>query len=86
METTVYICSEMDWKSRLHNWWIRLRLKSALQHFGLLITLMAYTVLGGLVKRFIYLFLFFNFNLQTLIRICFSNFYLFFFFATLLLK
>lgn len=51
METTVYICSEMDWKSRLHNWWLRLRLKSVLQHFGLLITLMAYTVLGGLVIK-----------------------------------
>lgn len=54
METTVYICSEMDWKSRLYNWWLRLRLKSALQHFGLLITLMAYTVLGGLVNNFFY--------------------------------
>lgn len=52
METTVYISSEMDWKSRLHNWWLRLQLKSVLQHFGLLITLMAYTVLGGLVNLF----------------------------------
>lgn len=49
METTVYVSSAMDWKSRFHNWWLRLELKSVLQHFGLLITLMAYTVLGGLV-------------------------------------
>lgn len=50
METTVYISSPMDFGTRFKNWWKRLRLKSALQHFGLLITLMGYTVAGGLVR------------------------------------
>lgn len=49
METTVYISSPMDFKSRVKNWWKRLRLKAAMQHIGLLIILMGYTVAGGLV-------------------------------------
>lgn len=50
METTVYISSKVDLKSRLKNWWYRLRLKAALQHIGLLVILMGYTLLGGLVR------------------------------------
>ncbi|XP_044254587.1 TWiK family of potassium channels protein 9 [Tribolium madens] len=51
METTVYISSPMDFKTRIRNWWKRLRLKAALQHIGLLIALMGYTVAGGLIFR-----------------------------------
>ncbi|CAH0560679.1 unnamed protein product [Brassicogethes aeneus] len=51
VETTVYISSSLDFKTRLKNWWTRLKLKAALQHIGLLIFLMAYTVCGGLVFR-----------------------------------
>ncbi|CAH1159361.1 unnamed protein product [Phaedon cochleariae] len=49
--THVRISSTMDFKSRVRNWWKRLRLKNALQHIGLLVTLMAYTLAGGLVFR-----------------------------------
>lgn len=48
--TRVYICTEVNMKSRIFNWWQRVRLKSAFQHLGLLVTLMVYTVMGGLVK------------------------------------
>lgn len=50
VETRVYISSSMDFKTRVRNWWMRLKLKSALQPIGLLIFLMVYTVAGGLVR------------------------------------
>ncbi|KAG5892799.1 hypothetical protein JTB14_032673 [Gonioctena quinquepunctata] len=49
--TRVYISSTMDFKSRVKNWWKKLRLKSALQHVGLLLALMCYTLVGGLIFR-----------------------------------
>ncbi|XP_056640039.1 TWiK family of potassium channels protein 9 [Diorhabda sublineata] len=49
--TTVYLSSSMDARSRIRNWWKRLRLKNVLQHLGLLVFLMVYTVAGGLIFR-----------------------------------
>ncbi|CAH1104039.1 unnamed protein product [Psylliodes chrysocephalus] len=49
--TRVYISSTMDVKSRVRNWWKRLRLKNALQHLGLLVMLMGYTLAGGMIFR-----------------------------------
>ncbi|XP_057659036.1 TWiK family of potassium channels protein 9 isoform X2 [Diorhabda carinulata] len=43
--------SSMDARSRIRNWWKRLRLKNVLQHLGLLVFLMVYTVAGGLIFR-----------------------------------
>lgn len=52
VQTRVYISSTMDVKSRVSNWWRKLKLKSALQHIGLLIILGGYTVAGGWVSIF----------------------------------
>ncbi|KAK5643630.1 hypothetical protein RI129_007475 [Pyrocoelia pectoralis] len=41
----------MDLKTRLKAWCLDFRIKQALAHTGLLVTLMAYTVLGGLIFR-----------------------------------
>lgn len=44
-------------KTKLFNWWKKLKIKSALGHVGLLVTLMAYTAAGGLVhynKKILY--------------------------------
>ncbi|XP_019877193.2 TWiK family of potassium channels protein 7 [Aethina tumida] len=49
VETRVCISASMDMKTRLKQWWDGLRLKVAMQHLGLLIFLMFYTVMGGLV-------------------------------------
>ncbi|CAG9859771.1 unnamed protein product [Phyllotreta striolata] len=49
--TRVYISSTMDVKSRVRNWWKKLRLKNAFQHMGLLVILMGYTLAGGLIFR-----------------------------------
>lgn len=45
-------------KSKILNWWKKIKIKSALGHVGLLFTLMAYTAAGGLVGYFkIFVFL-----------------------------
>ncbi|XP_050498163.1 TWiK family of potassium channels protein 7 [Diabrotica virgifera virgifera] len=49
--TRVYISSTMDVKSRVRNWWKKLRLKNVFQHLGLLLILMVYTLAGGLIFR-----------------------------------
>ncbi|KAK9870272.1 hypothetical protein WA026_006360 [Henosepilachna vigintioctopunctata] len=51
METAVYVTTPMDWKTRLKHFWKNLHLKTACQHIGLLIILMAYTVAGGVIFR-----------------------------------
>ncbi|XP_031342087.1 TWiK family of potassium channels protein 7-like, partial [Photinus pyralis] len=43
----------MDMKTRLKAWCFDFRIKQALAHAGLFITLMAYTVLGGLIFRYL---------------------------------
>lgn len=58
MESRVFVSSTMDFKSRLRSWCIDLRVKDALQHAGLLFTLMAYTVMGGVVSKFFVKFIF----------------------------
>lgn len=50
VQTRVYISSTMDVKSRVSNWWKKLRLKTAMQHIGLLVILAGYTVAGGWVS------------------------------------
>lgn len=42
--------SRKSFKSTLRYWWYQLNLKSVMQHLGLLVALMAYTVFGGLVS------------------------------------
>ncbi|XP_023013009.1 TWiK family of potassium channels protein 7 isoform X1 [Leptinotarsa decemlineata] len=49
--TRVYISSTMDFKSRVKNWWKKLRVKTVFQHIGLLVALMCYTLIGGLIFR-----------------------------------
>ncbi|XP_017769645.1 PREDICTED: TWiK family of potassium channels protein 7 [Nicrophorus vespilloides] len=51
METTVYMTTNLDCKTRFVNWLKRVQLKAALQHILLLVALMVYTLLGGLVFR-----------------------------------
>ncbi|XP_018575924.1 TWiK family of potassium channels protein 7 [Anoplophora glabripennis] len=51
VQTRIYISCTMDVKSRIRNWWKTVKLKSGLQHVGLLVTLMGYTLAGGLVFR-----------------------------------
>lgn len=58
VQTHVFISSTMDVKSRVRNWWKKLRLKTACQHLGLLITLACYTVAGAWVSSRIFNFLF----------------------------
>lgn len=50
VQTRVYISSTMDVKSRVSNWWKKLKLKTAMQHIGLLVILAGYTVAGGWVS------------------------------------
>lgn len=50
VEVTV-VDSKRNLKSKLKYWWFKLNLKSAMQHLGLLVALMAYTVFGGLVSH-----------------------------------
>lgn len=55
METTVYISADqVDFKTKVRNWWLRLGLTSVIQHLGLLLVLMVYTVGGGLVGQSIF--------------------------------
>ncbi|KAK4886664.1 hypothetical protein RN001_002935 [Aquatica leii] len=51
MDSRVYVNTPMDLKTRLKSWCSDVRVKQALQHMGLFITLMAYTVVGGVVFR-----------------------------------
>lgn len=50
VQTRVYISSTMDVKSRVGNWWKKLKLKAAFQHIGLLVIFGGYTVAGGWVS------------------------------------
>lgn len=57
---SVCVSSSMNFKPRLRNWCLDCRIKDALQHLGLMFTLMAYTLIGGIVS--------FNLNLNILFK------------------
>lgn len=50
LSTPTKLLGEKGIKVEFKNWWQKLKLKKALSHIGLLITLMIYTIVGGLVS------------------------------------
>lgn len=50
VEVSVVKSSRRTLKSTIHYWWYKLKLKSVMQHVGLLVALMGYTLFGGLVS------------------------------------
>ncbi|GJQ65093.1 hypothetical protein Trydic_g7240 [Trypoxylus dichotomus] len=51
VEVSVVNSPRRTFKSTIRYWWYKLNLKSVMQHLGLLVALMGYTVFGGLVFR-----------------------------------
>lgn len=50
IDKTILINSKSGLKNEMQRWWKKLRLKAALGHVGLLLTLMVYTTVGGIVS------------------------------------